>query len=58
MSKLYLCAGIERREAVVQRADEAEDDHEELQQRHGHDHEVDGGGVNLLVDLALVVSEG
>ena len=54
----YLSAGIERREAVVQRADEAEDDHEELEQRHGHDHEVDGERVHLLVDLAARVHEG
>ena len=54
----YLSAGIERREAVVQRADEAEDDHEELEQCHGHNHEVDGERVHLLVDLAARVHEG
>ena len=50
--------GGEGRHVRVQGADQREHDHEELEQRHGHNHEVDGGGVNLLVDLALVVSEG
>jgi hypothetical protein len=32
--------------------DEREDDHEELEKGNGHDDEMDGGGMDLLVNLA------
>ena len=37
---------------------EGEDDNEELEQGDRHDDEVDGGGVDLLVDLARGVHKG
>ena len=37
---------------------QGEDDHKELQQRHGHDHKVDCCGVDLLIDLTGGIDVG
>ena len=39
-------------------ANKGEDDHKELQQRHGHDHKVDCCGVYLLIDLTGGIDVG
>ena len=39
-------------------ANKGEDDHKELQQRHGHDHKVDCCGVDLLIDLTGGIDVG
>ena len=41
----------------VQGPDHGEDDHEELEEGHGHDDKVDGCRVDLFVDFALIVGK-
>ena len=54
----HLGPHVQGAEGLLQGPDVAEDDHEELEQRHGHDDKVDGSGVHLLVDPAPSVDEG
>ena len=54
----HLRPQVEAGAVWIQGPDQREHDHHQLEQSHGHDHEVDGRGVNLLVYLTPVVSKG
>ena len=51
-----LAPQVESLDVGVQGPDHREQDHDQLQQSHGHDHEMYGGGVDLLVYLTSVIS--
>ena len=40
-----------------QGSDHGEDNHEELEEGHGHDDKVNGCSMDLLVDFALIVGK-
>ena len=52
----HLAPQVESLDVGVQGPDHREHDHDQLQQSHGHDHEMYGGGVDLLVYLTSVIS--
>ena len=51
-----LAPQVESLDVRVQAPDHREHDHDQLEQSHGHYHEMDSCGVDLLVDLTPVVS--
>ena len=52
----HLAPQVESLDVRVEAPDHREDDHDQLEQSHGHYHEMDSCGVDLLVDLTPVVS--
>ena len=48
---------VQGAELAVQGSDEAEDDHEELEQRNRHDDKVDSKGMNFLIDFTPCIDK-
>ena len=54
----HLAPQVESLDVGVEGPDHREDDHDQLEQSHRHDDEMDGRGVDFLVYLTSVVSVG